>query len=108
MGVALRRALSDAGRFANQRPGESFVNRSASDSASRPAWQAGPSNRMDSLGASVPPWRIHLLRGFAPDAPRFRADIRLYGNARQFLAIGHAPHFGLRATHSVAPKSISA
>ena len=32
----------------------------------------------------------------------------LNGNERQFLAIGQIRHRGLRATHTIAPKSISA
>ena len=32
----------------------------------------------------------------------------LNGNERQLLAIGQTRHLGLRATHTIAPKSISA
>ena len=45
--------------------------------------------------------------GCGDDDPRhFAAGSN--GNARQLLAIGHTRHFGLRATQTMAPKSISA
>ena len=40
---------------------------------------------------------------------RFTIDLSgLNGNERQLLAIGQIRHLGFRATHTIAPKSISA